>query len=328
MYNEEVKQRFIKEFNSSLSRRKTTMDVFNLLEPYEENWGSDFCTRSKSEIQPVIGEIVGFRTKSQSTRVSILKSYVRWCIENRVEGACDELLSIKTNEIGLEKLKRQMVASPQHLQRYLNCLFDKDSEETVGCVYRCFYWLAYGGMREEDVLNVTTSDVDLQRMVVRYNGYEYPIYREAVPAFTNCVRLKEFRYKNSNYVFERSSFRERASGDMLLRGFGESESLNAFRVEMSRKARLQKFRADKDMNDKSLDLKLSFYRVWLSGLFYRTYENERAGMPVDFSTASKFFTEGKNYKLDSGRNTILAKQRKVAREYLEDYNRWKEVYSV
>ena len=326
MYNTEIKTRFITEFSTSTARRHAATVMFNTLEPYEKKWGDDFCTRSKEELQPVVSELVGFRTSSKKLRLTILKEYVRWCIKNQIDGACDELFSIE--ELGLEKLKRQMVANPQHLQRYLNCICDAESEETVGCIYRCFYWLAYGGMKEEDVLDVVESEVDLTDMVVRHNGNEYPIYREAIPAFKNCVNLREFRYKHANYAADKVVFKERASGDMLLRGISESKSIKAVRVEMSRRAKNPKFKSLEDESDKSLDLKLSFYRVWLSGLFYRTYEAERAGMPADFLAAAEEFMEGKTYKLDSGRNLIGAKQRQLANDYLEDYNRWKEAYSI
>ena len=76
------------------------------------------------------------------------------------------------------------------------------------------------------------------------------------------------------------------------------------------------------------DLKLSYFRVWISGLFYRMYERERAGMPVDFSAAAAQFMEGKTYKLDRGRNTPEAKKRQLTRDYLEDYERWKLAFAI
>lgn len=324
MYNSKIKKRFIAEFSTSTSRRHAATVMFNTIEPYETEWGADFCTRSKEELEPVVSEIVGFRTNSKKLRLGILKAYIRWCKENKIDGVCEDLFLI--DEIGLDKFKRQMVANPKHLQRYLDCICDKESEETVGCIYRCYYWLAYSGMKEEDALKVVASDVDLENTVVRYNGREYFIYREAVPAFRNCINLTQFRYKHANY--KNNVYKQRAPGDILLRGISEKSSVEIMRVEMSKRAKVCKFKNEADKDDKSLDLKLSFYRVQLSGLFYRTYEAERAGMPVDFSAAVEQFMEGKTYKLDSGRNLIGAKKRQLANEYMEDYNRWKEAYSI
>lgn len=322
MYNTEVKRSFLDAFVANSGRKNAAETMFNALEPYETEWGADICTRSKEEAQPVVSEIVGFRTNSKKLRLTILREYVKWCMDNGIEGACDGVLQIE--ELGLAKLKRQMVANPMHLQRYLDCICDKESEETVDCIYRCFYWLAYGGMNEKDVLSVVVSDVDLTEMVVNFQGVKYPIYREAIHAFRNCIELSQFRYKHPNYGAV--VYKDRASGNMLLRGISETKSLTAVRVEMSRRAKNPKYGST--TNDTSLDLKLSFYRVGLSGLFYRAYEAERAGTAPDFMEAAQSFMEGKSYKLDSGRNLIGAKQRQLASDYLEDYNRWKEAYSI
>lgn len=325
MYNSEVKEKFITEFSTNAGRRHVAVVMFNSLEPFEKNWGADICTRGKDELQAAVGEIVGFRDKSKRTRLSILREYFRWCVENNVEGAGNAIFEIDNGDLGLEKLKRQMVANPQHLQRYLNCICDKESEETTDCIYRCLYWLAYGGIEDEETaLKVLASDVKLDKKLVKYDGDEFPIYREAIPAFKNCVDLKEFNYKHPNY--DKTVKKGRAKGQYLLRGITETKSYKAMRATMSKKAKNARFMSEKDKNDESLQLKLSYYRVWLSGLFYRMYEAERAGMPPDFTAAASRFMEGKTYKLDSGRNLIGAKQRQLARDYLHDYNRWKEAY--
>lgn len=325
MFNKELKEGFVSSFSTSIGRRNAAVSMFNAIEPYEVKWNADICTRSEEDLRPVIEEIVGFRSNSKKLRLTILKEYIRWCLDNNVVDAKDDIFRIE--DFGINKLKRQTVANPQHLQRYLDYVFEKESEETVDCIYRCFYWLAYGGMKEDDVLSVNMDDVDLDNMIVRYDGDEYPIYREAIPAFRNCVNLTQFRYKHPNYSIDKVIYKDRASGRTLLRGIGETKSIKAVRVEMSRRAKNPKNKIDSN-NASVAELKLSFYRVWISGLFYRMYEAERAGMPPDFMAAAEQYMEGKTYKLDSGRNTIQAKQRQLAKDYLEDYNRWKEAYSI
>lgn len=326
MYNHELKTKFIQEFTSNIGRRNAAVSMFNALQKYEEEWDSDLCTKNSDELQPVLGEIVGFRTNSKKLRMTILREYVKWCVDNEVAGACDGLLQIE--ELGNEKLKRQMVANPRHLQRYLDVLFEHESEETVDCIYRCFYWLAYGGMKEEDVLDVTDSEVDFVEMVVRHNGIEYPIYREAIKAFRNCVELEQFRYKHPNYSADKVVFKERTFGNRLLRGMSQNQPITTLRVEMSRRQNNPSKRKGIPSTDESLDLKLSYYRVQLSGIFYREYEAERAGMNVDFMGVAARFMEGKTYSLSKCRNLPGAKQRQLAAEYLEDYNRWKDAYSI
>lgn len=325
MYNEELKGRFIREFTTNLGRKKLAETMFNSLEPYEVDWGADVCTIDKERLRPVVMELVGFRSTSKGTRATVLRAYIRWCMKNEVEGACDALLQIK--DFGLEKLKRQMVASPGHLQRYLDCICDKESELTTDVTYRCLWWLAYGGVENEEIaLKILDSDVDFENMVVRYGNEEFPFYREAIPTLKKCVELTQFRFKHPNY--SEVIWRKRADGHQLIRGIRANKSAQSIKVEMSYKARQSSFMTEKDKNDESLQLKLSYYRVWLSGMFYRMYEAERAGMPVDFTAEAKRHMRDKDYKLDSGRNLIGAKERQLARAYEKDYNRWKEAYSI
>lgn len=317
MFNQELKEKFIKEYTASISVREACVSAFNALEKHEIAWGADLCTKSTEELQPIVDELVGMRARSQLLRVTLLRDYVKWCIQNNVPGACDGMLHINTT--GVEKMKRQTVTSPLHLQVYLNQICDPEFEETIDNIYRCFYWLSYGGVPEEEILQIKASDVDLSSMVVRYRGNEFPIYREAIPAFKNCIHLTQFVYKHPNYSADKVVYRERANGDTLVRGIRSTPSITAMRVELSR-------RSKQCIDEGKTEMKLSYYRVWISGLFYRMYERERAGLPVDFSDAAACFMEGKTYKLDRSRNTPAAYQRKVAGEYLQDYEHWKMTF--
>ena len=83
----------------------------------------------------------------------------------------------------------------------------------------------------------------------------------------------------------------------------------------------------KAIEEGKTDLQLSFYRVRMSGLFYRTYEIERAGGTVDFSDAALRLMDGKTYSL-SGREKIEHNQLRIERDYFEDYQRWKLAFSM
>lgn len=319
MYNEELKTRFIQEYAQSLSRAEACQQAFNAMEPYEEQWGADLCTRSTAELEPVIEQLVGFRVRSRWQRIIIFQKYVKWCIANRVNGACDGMLHIEN--VGLGKVRTQMVANPLQLQRYLDVICEPESEQTTDNIYRCFYWMAYSGMGEEAILNTKCSDVDFENMVIRSGGEEFVIYREAIPAFKNAATLTEFVYKHPNYPPDKKVIRNRAPGNTLIRGIRSTTSALALRVELSR-------RSKKFLEDGSTDKQLSYYRVWLSGLFYRMHQRELAGIPVDFSGEASKFMEGKTYKLDTGRNTPEAKKRAVVNDYVQDYERWKAAFPM
>lgn len=315
MYNESLKTKFVRDYTKSISTAKVCETIFNATEKYETEWNADICTQSEEALQPAIDELVGFRVRSKWMRLIILKDYVRWCIAMGIPGACDGMLNINTT--GLEKIKQQTVAAPAHLESYLNSICEPADRKTTDNIYRCYYWLAYAGMKECDILKVKCSDVDFSKMVIKYGDTEVPLYREAVPAFKNCVELTQFVY--SHPLYSSDIWKERAAGDTVVRGLRAQISLKAMRVELSRRSK-----AKRDAG--YTDLKLSYYRVWISGIFYRAFENEQMGIEPDFSTVVSQQAEGKTYKLDSGRNTQDAKKRQLAHDYLEDYRRWKLAY--
>ena len=304
MYNKIIKEDFISQYTSGIALQDACVRVFNIFEKYELEWGADLCTRSKETLEPIVNNMVGFRRGSERLRLSILKDYVKWCIENNVSGACDGMLRVEIDYV--EKMRLCTVTSPAHLQSYLNRIYDPEEEETTENIYRCYYWLAYAGMKEEDILNVKAADVDLKNRVVKYDGREYEIYNESLASVRNCMLLTDFKQKHQNpdYVI----LLKRVAGDTLVRGIYHSPSVRSIRVELSRRSR-RSFEAG------ITPLKLSYYRVWLSGVFYRLYEMEMfSGIEPDFLSLAYFAS-----KQDKARNSYL----KAAREFKRDYETWK-----
>jgi len=314
MFNEELKDRFAKEYSDSISTRQSCYNAFQALEKYENAWGADLCTQPVDVVQPVLEELTGLRSRSIKVRMSIYKDYVAWCIKNNVPNACDGTLIATTS--GIEKMKMQTVKNPKHLQRYLDEICDKESELTADNALRLYYWFAYSGLDEKDSLTATKDNIDFTKFAVIVEDNEFPIYREAMPCILNCVNLTQFRLKHPNYSADKDVFLDRTEGDALVRGIRGTPSLNSIRAELSR-------RSKKCIDSGKTSLKLSYNRVWISGVFYRMYEDEIAGFNPDFYGFVLKKYGGKQYKLDSGRNTVESKYRKIAREYLEDYERWK-----
>lgn len=316
MYNEDLKEAFIFDYTSNISKREQCVSLFDYFEQYEKEWNADLCTRTAEELQPAVNKLYGLRTSGNRARLSTLHSYGRWCIDHNVENVCDGILNVLPYDI--EKTRVRMVISPLHLQKYLDSVFEKESEETIECVYRCFYWMAYGGCPEELVLSVTSDDISFDKMVFRAGDEEYPIYREGLETFKKCSTLDFFMYHHPNY--SNTILRQRIPGNVILRGIRNEPSIKSLRVKLS------KFSKDAISSGKT-DLHLSYYRVWLSGVFYRMYQLELIGQEPDFTGLASDFMEGKTYKLDKSRNLPGAKMRSLAKGYLEDYENWKMTFT-
>ena len=316
MYNAEQKERFIRDYSTKISVRKSVVSLFDKFAPYEEQWGADLCTQSVETIQPVFDRIAGVRESSRLAPRTILRKYSDWCIENHVEGATDAARMLASS--GVENLRTQMLKNPRQLQAFLDLICEPESERTADNNIRAYYWLAYAGMDDKDILLTKADDVDLSLMVLHFGGRDYPIYREALPAISNCMKLTEYRIKHPNYGPDKIVMKDRIPGDELLRGIKAVTTIHAMRVELSRRNR-------EANRDGKTDLKLSYYRIWLSGVFYRMWEDELAGFPVDFSSFVEDRLGDFQYKLPPNGNSQEYMHKKMALSYQEDYERWKMI---
>lgn len=318
MYNETLKMRFISEYTQKESVAKMYESMFNGIEPWETKWNADFCTMPLDEIQKCVDNLSGVRASSKEAKLVLLKNYVNWCIKIGIEGARNDISQIKNP--GILKIRQSMVANPKHLQMYLDAVFDKEEENTPDNVMRAYLWLSYSGMDEEDILKLTRSNVDFSNMVVTYNDKQYELYKESVECLRRCAEEERFVHKNP--LAFHTVYKPRAEGNQLIRGIGSSPyEAYVIRMLMSRKITTS-------FNEGRVDMKLTCFRAWLSGVFYRMREGELAsGEPADFRGFVAERYEGKSFKLDSGRNTQASKLRQVAASYLRDYNDWKFIFS-
>lgn len=312
MYNDEIKQKFICSHTCSVAGREKYKRLFEVTEQYEREYNKDLCQMNSEELSSAFNKFCGLKTNSVYTRVVDLNAYLNWCIEN-VEWSNKTIPELHIDIV--DKMRKMTVVNPMHLQKYLDSVFDKEDELSISNVYRCYYWLGYSGCKEEDAIKVRSCDVDLTSMVFRVGDSEYPIYREGIKAISNCVKLSSFKYLHPNYT--KSSFRPRADGDLILRGIKTGFSLSSFRVAVNMKIK-------EALNSGRTDIKMSYQRAMMSGIYYRIYQLEQMGVEPDFMDVAADFMRGKEYNLSSGRNLIGAKQRKIAKDYLNDYNCWKQ----
>ena len=315
MYNAEQKTRFVKETIEAVTVREAALNLFNKTEPYEEEYGGDIVTMDVESLQRVFDRLAGLRDKTKYKSMHILQSYARWAIGSGIPDAKDSALRLES--AGIERMRTETVRNPKQLQIYLDALFLPESLQTADNNFRSWYWLAFAGLKAEDALTVTVDEVDFTRMMISHNSALYPICREAVPALHNCVTLSQFRFIHPNYGGPNGTLRDRAPGRELLRGLRGVPALQTFRVEFVKRL------AEASKEGKT-QMHLSYRNVWLSGFFFRMYEDELAGIEPDFGIITEARLGSKQFKLDSCRNTQESKKAELSREFQKDYERWKQ----
>lgn len=314
MYRAPIKDQFLRECFTTEVSKNTARAVLERIAPYEERLELDISAIRGDALQDVIAHIVGIRGGSFVTDLRVLRSYVRWCIINRIPGACDDILSIQFS--GVEKYRRRAVASPAHLQIYLDQVFNPESDETIDVIYRSYFWLAFAGIKEEDSVKIHVNQLDFEHMQIKFvNGEVYPIYSEALPALRKAASLNDFAYRNPNYKNGKVARKDRIGGDLLLRGIkkgsGDDPAVLSYRTAASKKARLA------EETGKTTQ-RLSYSSVYPCGIFFRAYHDEQAGLEVKFYHQASIDCKSTNHE----------SIQKLARYYEEDYQLWKLAFQV
>lgn len=311
MYNEGIKLRFIAHMGFSGAQYKFAVTLFNSLQKYEEQWGCDVCAVSEDKLSNAINEISSLRSSSLHTRINILRSYARWCIENNIPGATDTAMRVYPDNS--YKIKTQMVSGPTELALYLDILFPPVSDLEVSILYRCYFWLAFSGMKQEDILKVKKSDINFNDMLIHFNGDDYPIYNGAINAFRAAIDAKYFRYWNK--LLNRMIEIQRGCDDYLMASSGRVITPENIKSQISRRAK-QAFQTGEARTC------VSYIHAYLSGVFFRKFEMERAiGERYTYEDFLDIVDMNSHAKRQADRN-------KAARMYLEDYNTWKNAFNI
>ena len=324
MYNAEMKERFIEQGNFSQTMEGLFRNVFDLVAPYEEEKCSDICTWDIQECKRVLEVLAGFRSYSSENRANLIRRYVKWCIEQGVPGASDAIFHVKAS--GDTKIREMTLSGPAHLESILNAVFSPVSDVTSDNILRAYCWLAFCGMDDNGIVALRTKEVDLSSLVITSNGEKYQIVDEAVPCFRILKEMSAFRYYHPGYD-DGFIWRPRVDGDKFLRGIRTAEqSVVQLRSMLSKTINAA-------VKDKKIDVKISHYRIWISGEFYRAFQKELRGESIDFyhlaERAVRIREEkGEPYKLeaDSRKRTIDAKKREIETGFQNDYIRWKRAY--
>ncbi len=316
LYNENQKMNFINEVTSMDNSARTIMTVFYSSAAYENEKGTDICTWSQEELSPLLDDICGVSNASRYAKISVLRQYAKWAIRNNIPGAKNGVG--KTVDKGTRRVLETSIRNPEHLQYCLDLFFAPESEKTTDDIYRCFFWLAYGGMQDSVIHTVTAKDVDFKNMLVRKDDDVSVLYRQGLPAVRNCVKLQKMKYRNRGYVNAGSVYLDRVDDPSILRGIKGKPSLLNMRTQISRKVRVAQEKYGPIPESECM----TFFHVWQSGYCYRIFETELAGKEPDFMAIARASYRGRR-ALISGRTDAKTLLRQIASDYENDYARWK-----
>lgn len=319
MYNEATKMNFMDTISNE-SAKKEILSVFKTIEELEIKYGVDVCEMNISQASEVANKIVGLAVRestNKTTRISVIQRYVKWCLENNVRGANNNILHVKASPI--QKIKERFLSNPLHFQKELDMLFAPVEECTVDNVYRAILWMMYSGLPKEDYIKVLCSDFDFEEMVFFCDNEKYPIYKEALKTTKSAISLKEFKYFHSNYPAP--IMKSRYDGNELSRGVSGIVKLPTLQTTINQ-------RISKLNSNNIFVTEIAYENIRKSGVFFRALEMERSGFEVSFEalTVKELKKKMESKPKDEQKpisNTQIVKHSRI---YKLEYLNWKEAF--
>ena len=317
MFDARTKIEFINDYAGEKGFAMTLRRLFNFFEPYEKEWNKDLACVELDLLRAAFRQFLSERKDAQYHTLNYLHAYYHW---RRRQGlpVSDAIPRLHMDD--RNRTTEQYVSGPEHLNEVLRFLFSSAKPERDALV-RAYLWFAYAGLRSGEAMRVRTEDVDLRNMRIHLGDLDFPIYAEAVPDILAAMEVTQFRVlreKQGNYA------RKRAEGDLLLRTYEREPRQQFYRMHIVRV--LKSFEGMPPPRDVPiLPCKLSFYRTYVSGHFFRMFEMERRGLPIDMSVILRpDMFAGENDLADFA-DDLTASSRRVP-AYTKEYNAWKDAF--
>lgn len=194
----------------------------------------------------------------------------------------------------IASVRQSFVANPEHLKETLDVVFGDAEANQSAYLYRSMFWLAFMGFEMRDVVELRTSHVDweIARIYYRRSNNQLvwgTIPPEALPDLRNAAELETLAVSGES--FERVY--KRAAGDWLVRGmrsfdFKDDSECESYIKHSIRPILARSFREAETslierigMVPEWCAIRLTFDRTIKSGVFYRFFERERAGLSTN-----------------------------------------------
>ena len=168
------------------------------------------------------------------------------------------------------------------------------------------------GFPEKNIAKLTGDNLLFDQFKLVFEDRSYPLYAESLPAFRAAATMTAF-FINRNGTLSNIAY-QRFPGNGLLRGIGTGYYPAETKSRIDRKNRAAAKNSGKRIEQ------FIYKRMIASGIFYRVYTRERAGLPVE--PKQEFFFEA------CDRGIAQRSAMRTADAWNVDYEFWKQAFSV
>lgn len=262
MINEDKKNEFL-SIEKTPKATNVLRKMFAVASDEEDKTGVDLCEFSEESAIRVIQEISGGYISNVEGGMSSYRKYIKWFKENGFS-INEDILKIKVREFDLaEQMRENLVGSPLDLLNYLDKALPQGDFSDI-CLSRCLYWFAFMGVDRKAFPKTKIEDVHFTDGYVICKGEKYPLYRQSIKDFKDACELDSFSFWGTyDYPYKK----KRVESEFVMRTI-KSKSCDYSTLQVH---------TSKEIKNNGVKM-LSYSDVQKSGMFYRKFEDEVAGL--------------------------------------------------
>ena len=317
-------------------RAKQAVQVFEWIKPFESQWGIDFTEQKLPELTNAVNRILGENDLRNDLTTDIMIRYTEWR-KKRVRETGDAIYDVVLDEINAAR--REMVCSEVELSDVINAAFESAKSCTSDCIYRVYLWMAFMGVPELRAVEVSASDISEDYSELRAGEKIYRIPTAAREDFMYASSLTSFsetKIRDGVVVFRSM---KRSEGNEIMRGAASKRTRpikdtlkTTIRPTLDRKMKTAYHKNAESNNPMNIGFRLTYDRVYMSGIYIRAYEKECDGIVPDFYEEAEFelkrnMDRGKVYIPTPG-NPISKVKSRIRRDLLAGYKKWRETFVI
>lgn len=304
VFNEELKNEYLSYLNNIGSQsviKKVYNPLFKASEKYETKLTKDISEFSGDELNIFFSkEYKCLSKKTLLIKVSCVRRYAKWCKDNGLP-VSDECVNFTIDVIdSLKDTGNAYIKSPRDLAIKIgtNVPLTYDTKDRILVKVRAAIWLVYAGMRQHDVINIKRENIYIKEKFIKYKDKYYEIYPEMTEDIMRAYNIDSKACNGKDYFIRRANS-------------------NPFTISS-----LMIYLSEQQKTLMKGDFKLTFEKVRMSGLYYRTYQREQLGCPADFSDEIVYRMEQSNRKSKDEKMSYIQIKSCIKKGYQDYLKLW------
>ena len=267
MYNDKMKKDFLNTLANENSY-KAYIRIFQGIEDLESTFNKDICEMNTDEILTVLDLKTGAKAGNLIQTMSLLKSYVDWCLQNGKIVGENNFEKIDFSEVNQSRsLLAQYLKDEEEFEKMCSEVYKitSDYNDGVEKPNELLVRLMFLELEPEEIMNLKKTDVDYENMIIHSPLYpiDYHVSQKELLLCRFCAEQESVDYAESERSKDKkericdNEYLIRSRVSALRKGRSENATISTVRIMRTAREFYEKYYEESNIYKKLTQSKLA-----------------------------------------------------------------------